>query len=253
MPAAEPTVPEPKVDKKPPTESPLKTAILLSISAVALLVAGYYIYQQVFPPNPWQAEVNDDPRETNFQNVSAADLLGLLLTDAAGEFIPLRDRVGKKHLVIVFTRGSLSSVGSRDKGPTPENFPHVCAYCSSQASGIGSRLADFTAAGAEVLIVFPVLKPGETKDASELLQSAAIAEPAPFPVLYDLNLSAVEKLGLRAHLARPASFIIDKTGELRFAYVAAQGNADRPSATELLRHLALINMAAPAEPPATQP
>jgi peroxiredoxin len=243
MPAAEPTA-----GKKPPGDSPLKTAILLSVSAVALLVAGYYIYQQMFPANPWQGEISDDPRETNFQNATADDLLDLPLTDAAGETVSLRERVGNKHLVIVFTRGSLASVSSRNKGPTPENFPRVCAYCSSQVSGISGRLADFTAAEAEVFIVFPVAKPDETKDAAELLQAAAISAPAPFPVLYDLNLKAVDKLSLRAHLARPASFIVDKNGELRFAYVAAQGNADRPSAAELLRHLALINTSAEKSP-----
>jgi peroxiredoxin len=238
MPAAEPATPA----KSPPRESPAKNAILLMISAAALLVAGYFIYQQLFPPNPWQGEISEEVRETNFDAVTADQLLDMPLTNVAGEAISLRNRVGKKHLVIVITRGSLASVAASDKGFIKKEFPNICAYCSSQTSGIASRFAEFAMQDAEVLVVFPVSQPGERADAADLLKPAGnLTDSPPFPVAFDLNLQAIEQLKLRAHLARPAAFIVDRAGNLRFAYVAHHGNADRPSAGELLRHVTLIN------------
>jgi peroxiredoxin len=234
----------------------VKTAILLAVSALAIVVAGYFIYQQAFPPNPWQGEIPEDQRATNFDEVTADQLLDLPLTNAAGERVSLRERSGNKHLVIVVTRGSLASVAQNDKGWTKKEFPNICPYCSSQTSGIAGRLEDFTSQDAEVLVIFPVSKPAEQTDSVDLLKPAGVnIDPTPFPILFDLNLQAIEKLHLRAHLARPASFIIDRAGNLRFAYVANSGSADRPSAGELLRHLTLINMepapAATQEKPST--
>jgi peroxiredoxin len=75
---------------------------------------------------------------------------------------------------------------------------------------------------------------------------------APFTVLIDPNCVAVEQLKIQEHLAKPASFIIDKAGHLRFAYVATAGSADRPSGNELLRHVSQINVDFPKQP-ATEP
>ena len=64
-------------------------------------------------------------------------------------------------------------------------------------------------------------------------------DPIPFPVLLDENFTAVDKLGIRGDLAKPSSYIIDKQGQVRFAYVGAT-NADRPSVQSLLKQLDAI-------------
>jgi peroxiredoxin len=233
-----------------PAESPIKNAILIVVALVALGGAGWYIYQQM-APKKYSFEIPDVQRETNEENVTADQLLDLPLADEKGQPVSLRERLGKEHLVIVFTRGSMASVAPADKGPQWKKLPNVCPYCSTQASGIASNMPEFKNQQAEVLIVFPVSQISESGDATTLKKSVANPlDPPPFPILLDVKLQAVEKLGIRAHLARPASFIIDKKGNLRFAYVAKQGSADRPSGSELLRHVTQINaeFAAPTEP-----
>jgi peroxiredoxin len=58
----------------------------------------------------------------------------------------------------------------------------------------------------------------------------------PFPVLLDVQLQAVDQLGIRKDLSKPATYIVDRTGEVRYAYV---GNhlADRPSVQAVLQQL----------------
>lgn len=235
---------------KPP-ESPVKNAILAVIAISALSFAIWYIYQQTNVVDPYSFDISNQPRETNEQNITADQLLALPFTDELGAPVSLKELSGKKHLVIVFTRGSMASLPARDRGPELPGFPKVCAYCSSQASGIAGRIADFEQQNAEVLLVFPIKQPSETADAAMLHKSTGELPPsAPFTVLIDPNCAAVEKLKIQEHLAKPASFIIDKAGHLRFAYVATAGSADRPSGNELLRHVAQINLDFPKQPSA---
>lgn len=234
-------------------DSPLKNAILICISLALIGGAGWYIYQQM-QPKRYSFEISDAERETNEENVTAEQLLDLPLTDEQGNPVSLRAHLGKQHLVIVFTRGSMASVAQQNKGPQWKNLPNVCPYCSTQASGIASQMPEFKNQQAEVLVVFPVSQLAEKVDATTLRNSVANPmDPPPFPILLDLKLRAVEKIGIREHLARPASFIVDKKGNLRFAYVAKQGSADRPSGSELLRHVTLINAEFTKEPASESP
>lgn len=227
---------------KPP-ESPVKNAILAAIAIAALSFAIWYIYQQVNVVDPYSFEISNQPRETNEKSITADQLLALPFTDEQGSPVSLQQRAGKKHLVIVFTRGSMASLPARDRGPELPGFPKICAYCSSQASGIAGRMAEFEQEDAEVLLVFPTRQQAETADAALLHKSAGeLPSSAPFTVLIDPNCAAVEQLKIQEHLAKPASFIIDKAGHLRFAYVATAGSADRPSGNELLRHVSQINL-----------
>lgn len=246
MPAAEPSPAQPK-----PADSPVKNAILLVIAGVALCVAAYFIYQQAFPPNPWQGEISNEERATNFAEVTADQILDLPLTDAAGKPVSLRERAGEKHLVVVITRGSLAAVAKADKGWIRQEFPNICPYCSSQTTGIVGILDQFAAQDAEVLVVFPVSQSAEQAHAGDLFKAGGLAvDPLPVPMAFDVNLAAVEKLGLKAHLARPASFIIDRDRKLRFSYVAKKDSADRPSGSELLRHVTEIQAESQSAPTA---
>jgi peroxiredoxin len=244
-----------------PANSPLKNVVLVCVAVAAISFAAWTVYQQM-QPETYLFEISDDPRETNRDNITAEQLLDLQLIDDQGQPVSLRERQGQQHLVIVFTRGSLATVAAANKGPQLPQLPNVCPYCSTQVSGIASYQSQFAEQQTAVFVVFPVTQPAESKDAATFTQSLPQPENRrQLPVLLDLQLRAVEQLGLRDHLARPASFIIDKAGNLRFAYVANQGSADRPSGSELLRHVKQINAefdnlqndAEPARPSAADP
>jgi len=223
----------------------LKDIALVAISLGAIVIAVWYVIGQ-FQPVRYSFEIPDAVLESNQDNITAEQLLDLPLVDEQGQPVSLRERQNSQHLVIVFTRGSMAAVKPADRGPQLPNIPNVCPYCSSQASGIASLMTEFTKEQAQVLLVFPVTELAQNADAATFLKSTVPASnPPPFPVLLDLKLQAVEQLGLREHLARPASFIIDKAGDLRFAYVAQKGSADRPSGGELLRRIKQLNTANP--------
>ena len=239
-------------------KSPLRSALLGLIAVLVLGVAAWQIYQQLTPAE-YSFAPTDDPRDSNAQDITAKQLLDLPLTNDHGQPVSLRDQLGKKHQVIVFTRGSLASVAYWNKGKTRPGLVNVCPYCSSQITGIARLIKDFEAQDTEVLIVFPITTMSEGADAATMWRETereARLGPAPvFPILLDLELKAVDALGIRSHLARPSSFILDKEGHLRFAYVGREGNADRPSGTELLRQIREINGSQPstAEPPTEIP
>lgn len=241
--------PQRSADEGQAPDSRIKNIVLAVVAIGALSFAIWYIYGQVNKVDPYSFEISNTPRETNDKNITADQLLELAFTDEKGAPVSLRDRLGKRHLVIVFTRGSMASVPKGDRGPELPGFPKVCAYCSSQAAGIAGRMTDFEQQGAEVLLVFPIKQQTETADAAVMHKSAGNPPPtAPFTVLIDPNCAAVEKLNIQEHLAKPASFIIDKAGHLRFAYIATAGSADRPSGNELLRHVSQVNLDFPAKP-----
>ena len=62
----------------------------------------------------------------------------------------------------------------------------------------------------------------------------------PFPVVLDIELKAVDQLGIRKDLSKPATYILDKQGQVRFAYVG-ESLADRPSVKALLEQLDALN------------
>jgi len=64
-------------------------------------------------------------------------------------------------------------------------------------------------------------------------------EEIPYPILLDINLSSVDQLGIRSDLAKPSTYIIDREGRVRFAYVG-ESIADRPTVDSVLKQLAQL-------------
>ena len=106
---------------------------------------------------------------------------------------------------------------------------------------------------AEVVVVFPVASAADRTEAARF--TAAVDRDArrhdgvggattPFPVVLDVGLGAIERLGLRADLAKPATYVLDKEGRVRFAYVG-QSPADRPSVKAILCQLSALADAPP--------
>jgi len=170
----------------------------------------------------------------------SSELGELSFLDSAGNKVDLASYRGKSNLVLVITRGLVGSETQKD-GKSPENF---CTFCSTQTSRMIANYSKFKQRNAEVLVVFPVAR---KSDGGALDQFAArvqgekkTAADAPFPLLLDVDLTAVGALGIRADLSKPATYILDKQGEVRFAYVG-RDLADRPSVKALLDQLDQIN------------
>jgi peroxiredoxin len=152
------------------------------------------------------------------------DMFTFEFLDSTGKTVDLRKYQNHKNVVLVFTRG----------------YPgYLCPYCNAQATRLSKNYADFQKRDAEVLMVFP----GPTEHVEEFIRKAAESaesDKLPFPILLDKDFQAVDKLHIRSDLAKPSTYILDKEGKIRYAYVGAT-RTDRPSIDELLKQLDAIN------------
>ena len=92
-----------------------------------------------------------------------------------------------------------------------------------------------------MLVVYPIAKPDQSRHLYEFLtatfnRSGTEVTKTPFPVVLDIGLKAVDALGIRKDLSKPATYILDKLGQVRFAHV---GNSlsDRPTIKVILKQL----------------
>ncbi|MEM2124162.1 MAG: ATPase domain-containing protein, partial [Methanolinea sp.] len=74
----------------------------------------------------------------------------------------------------------------------------------------------------------------------------------PLPVVLDADYKAVNQLDIRGNQAKPSTYILDKEGNVRFAYVGAY-DADRPSVKAILDQLDAIQGEQPPAGPAAGP
>jgi peroxiredoxin len=153
-------------------------------------------------------------------------ILNLQFIDQAGKSVRPRDLIGAKNLVVVFTRGYNGA---------------ICPYCSSYTSSLITNYPKISERATEVLVVYPIAKPDQSQRLDEFLKATFIRSgdgvtKTPFPVVLDVELKAVDALGIRKDLAKPATYILDKVGHVRFAYVG-KSLSDRPSIKVILKQL----------------
>lgn len=225
---------------QPAPSAEVRQGLLLLVATAVLLIAAYSIWRQLQPPM-WKDEAFLSSVESN--TAEPADLLDLPLVDAAGAPVQLRKQLGGRNLVIVITRGYLSGSAGGDSTPRMPNQPGICIYCATQTSELAANMAAFAQHNAAVLAVVPVRSREEAAGLNEFYAAAqekGATDPLPFPVVLDVELKAVDKLGIRSQLAHPSAYIIDKDGKVRLAYVGRSA-ADRPSAAALLERLGQIN------------
>lgn len=146
--------------------------------------------------------------------------------DLDGNDAPLETFYRDRDVVLVITRG---------------NTNPICPYCSTQTANLISSYQSFLDRSAEVVLVYPIEAMADQPRLDAFLEDARnrlsdSSQPVPFPVLIDPGLAGVERLGIRADLARPAAYIVDRDGNVRFGYVGADVS-DRPSVELLLAQL----------------
>ncbi|MDG2224621.1 MAG: redoxin domain-containing protein [Rubripirellula sp.] len=163
------------------------------------------------------------------QEITIDDFSELTFTDQNGADVKLADIMTRDYLVLVITRGW---------------YGGVCFYCASQTSRWARRFEELDPYNAQLAVIYPTETAEEADKLVELtkrIKGGQIPnETVPFPILVDINLKGVDQLGIRAELAKPATYIIDRSGRVRFAYVG-ESIADRPTVDSVLSQLALLN------------
>jgi peroxiredoxin len=174
-------------------------------------------------PGGAQIEFNDNAATNASTDVPLSEMK---FTDVDGNAKQLKD-LGEKNLVVVVVRGmQVQGV--------------VCPYCATQTSRLIKSYQEFKDREAEVVVIYPLAAGRNKQELDTFLTRSkqAINEPGaetPFPVWLDVDLHAVDVLGLRADLAKPTTYILDKQGRIRFAHVGSM--TDRPSIKVMLAQL----------------
>jgi peroxiredoxin len=191
--------------------------ILYVIVLLLCLAVAYFWYQST--------QINFEFEITHKDNVESniaisADQFDLSFIDSEGAPCDTASFRGSKNVLLIFMRG----------------YPgEICINCSSQTSRLIKNYPEFVKRETEILVVFP----GPKEYLSKFLEAGrakANNAPVPFRVLLDPDYKAVDKLGIRGSLAKPSTYLIDKKGQLCFAYVGAY-TGDRPSIKAMLDHI----------------
>jgi len=129
-------------------------------------------------------------------------------TNLEGKEVKLSDWVGKKQLVVVFSRA------------------HWCPFCMGQLKDLQKHYAEITKAGGEVIVVFR-----EERDGVEGLEKSQKAANAEFPLLLDLGAKATPDYSTTGY----TTYIIDKEGKVK--KILAGTKPKRPKAEAIIAAL----------------
>jgi peroxiredoxin len=215
-------------------------AVKVFVALAALIAAGFFIWQQLKPKPAYEfnaATVTFLDHAQSNAPLDGCDVEGLALVGIDGRPVDLRQYLGQRNVVLVITRGNTSGSGSG------AYYRSICLYCAAQTSRLFANYQAFRDRDAEVVVVFPIRQladRGSVSQFQEALRRDGVTAEPPFPLVLDVELRAVDQLGIRADLSKPATYIVDKRGQVRFAYVGAT-IADRPSVQSMLEQLAAIN------------
>ncbi|MCH5375407.1 MAG: peroxiredoxin family protein, partial [Planctomycetes bacterium] len=129
-------------------------------------------------------------------------------TNIDGKEVKLSDWVGKKQLVVVFSRA------------------HWCPFCMGQLKDLQNHYKEISKAGGEVIVVFR-----EEQDGVEGLKESQKVASAEFPLLLDLGAKATADYGTTGY----TTYIIDKAGNVK--KILSGQKRDRPKAEEIIAAL----------------
>lgn len=165
-----------------------------------------------------------DNAESNIREVR--DLDELTFTNFSGETVELKQLRDGKNLVLIFTRGYIDG---------------ICLYCTAQTTRWSTRYAELKRFDAELVVVFPVETSSDAETVEQFRESLVAAQgdserAITFPIVLDIDLKMVDRLGIKGELSKPATYILDHRGNIRFAYVG-KTISDRPSVDSILTQL----------------
>lgn len=145
------------------------------------------------------------------------------LLDLDGQRVSLESELTQGPVVLVLLRG----------------WPgYQCPFCTRQFADFLRHAAEFEAAGARVVWVYPGPSDSVQQHASEFLASRAL--PAAFRITTDPDYLFTNAYGLRwdapQETAYPATFVIDRGATVRFAQISV-GHDGRALATDVLKAL----------------
>ncbi|MBA4187964.1 MAG: hypothetical protein C0467_08085 [Planctomycetaceae bacterium] len=169
----------------------------------------------------------DNPPEAKTRKV-ASDKMPLTFIDMDGKKVDLSEYKGKSNVVLVMTKGMPQAPGGV-----------FCPGCLAQMNAMVNNIAEFKKRDAEVVVVFP----GPSDKAGEFLTTAKAREgdkASPIPLLLDKDMAAVTLLGIDGDRAKPSTYILDRKGNVVYAYVG-EHTTDRPSVKALLSRLDKLN------------
>ena len=164
-----------------------------------------------------------DGVESNTPPPESIDQLVFFRSDK-NEQVELKNFIGKKNLVLVFTRGYSGGM--------------ICPFCATQTAELAAKRGEFESRDAVVLVIYPGAEEhlSDFTKAVARFQGDSASEANNWPVLLDKDLTAVTLLDIIEDLASPSTFIINKRGDVVFAYVGAN-RWDRPSTQAILDQL----------------
>jgi peroxiredoxin len=231
---------QPNEPTRKPAVTNVRQVATVLVALAAFSVAGFVIWQQVKPKpgyafNP-ETLAFVDHAESNTQ-LDGCDVGSLEFVNIDGKPVDLKQFRGQSNVVLVVTRGNTSGTGPG------AYYDNICLYCATQTSRLIPNYQAFRDHDAEVVVVFPIRHAADKSSLNEFheaLRRGGTAGETPFPLLLDVELRAVDQLGIRAYLSKPATYILDKQGQVRFAYVGTN-MADRPSVQSMLEQLATMN------------
>ena len=223
------------------------------LALVVIAIAGWNVWSQLEAPQATSYRFDESKPYPFLDDVASnatPDATGfdaLQFQDTKGEPWDLARYRGTRNVVLVITRGRTSGQ------PAEMHRGRICLYCASQTARLVANHDAIKAHDAEVVVVFPVVSAADRTEVARF--TAAVDRDArrhdgvggatpPFPVVLDVGLGAIERLGLRADLAKPATYVLDKEGRVRFAYVG-QSPADRPSVKAIVGQLSALADAPP--------
>ena len=157
-------------------------------------------------------------------NVKAPEAIKeLVFTTKNGGEIKMADFFGKKNVILVFTEGFNGM---------------LCPFCKTQTSRLVANYDKFQKRDCEVIVVYP----GPEDHLDEFVEAALKTEKeqvdeVPFPIVLDKDFKATNFFDIHSMHAHPSTYLIDKQGKVKFAYVGNDMTADRPSVKALLNRL----------------
>ena len=129
----------------------------------------------------------------------------LVFTSTDGSKIKLADYLEKKHVILVFTEGFNGM---------------LCPFCKTQTSRLVANYEKFQDRDCEVIVVYP----GKDDHLDAFVEAALKTEKkqvdeVPFPIVLDRDFKATDFFDIHSMHAHPSTYLIDKQGNVKFAYV----------------------------------